>query len=137
MEGNRMNRKAALLIVLVFVLGIGIGAVGTYVAEGRVRAVNRPHVDMRARVMERLTTELTLTKEQQKQLDSIITEIQARHEALNKEIAPRMDQLRQQGRDEIRAILTPEQKTKYEEYLRKADEERKRMEEERKKNSGR
>jgi uncharacterized protein HemX len=121
-----MNRKAALLVVLVFVLGIAIGAVGTYVAEGRVRAVNRPRQDMRTRVMERLTAELALTADQQKQLDGIITDIQARHDALNKEIAPRMDQLRQQGREQIRAILTPEQKTKYEEYLRKADEERKR-----------
>ena len=34
--------------------------------------------------------------------------------------------LRQKGRDEIRAILTPEQKPKFEEFLRKLDEERKR-----------
>lgn len=137
MDANRTSRKAAVLILLVFLLGIGIGAMGMYVAQGRVRAVGRPRGDMRTRVMERLTTELGLSPAQQKQLEGILVDIQSRHDALNKQIAPQMDQLRQQGRDEIRAILTPEQKTKYEEYLRRADEERRRMEEERKKNSGR
>jgi Spy/CpxP family protein refolding chaperone len=37
-----------------------------------------------------------------------------------------MDQARQKGRDQIRAILTPEQKPKFEEFLRRLDEERKR-----------
>jgi len=35
-------------------------------------------------------------------------------------------ELRQKGRDEIRATLTPEQKPKFEEFLRKLDEARKR-----------
>lgn len=127
MDANRTNRKAVLLVVAVFLLGIGLGALGTYVAEGRVRATARPHVDMRTRVMQRLTAELGLTEVQQKQLNAILVDIQGRHDALNKQMAPQYDQLRQQGREAIRAILTPEQRTKYEEYLRRADEERKKM----------
>jgi Spy/CpxP family protein refolding chaperone len=37
-----------------------------------------------------------------------------------------MEQARQKGRDQIRAILTPEQKPKFEEFLKRMDEERKR-----------
>ncbi len=37
-----------------------------------------------------------------------------------------MPEPRQKGRDEIRATLTPEQKPKFEEFLRKLDEARKR-----------
>ena len=36
-----------------------------------------------------------------------------------------MDQARQKGRDQIRAFLTPEQKPKFEEFLKRMDEERK------------
>jgi len=38
----------------------------------------------------------------------------------------RLEQERQKGRDQIRAILTPKQKPKFEEFLRKHDEEKKR-----------
>jgi hypothetical protein len=126
MDDSHSNRKAIVLVLLVFILGIGLGALGTYVARGRVIATPRSRVDMHKRVMDRLTTELGLSADQQKQLDGILNEIQSRHDAVVKQMAPQMDQLRQQGRDQIRAILTPEQKTKYEEYLRRADEERKR-----------
>jgi Spy/CpxP family protein refolding chaperone len=37
-----------------------------------------------------------------------------------------MDQQRQKSRDQIRALLTPEQKPKLEEFLKRLDEERKR-----------
>jgi Spy/CpxP family protein refolding chaperone len=37
-----------------------------------------------------------------------------------------MSQTRQKGRDQIRGILTSEQKPKFEEFLKKLDEERKR-----------
>ncbi len=37
-----------------------------------------------------------------------------------------LDQVRQKGRDQIRAILTPEQKPNFEEFLKKMDEEKKR-----------
>ena len=36
-----------------------------------------------------------------------------------------MDQARKQGRDGIRAILTPEQVSKFDEMMRKMDEDRK------------
>ncbi len=39
------------------------------------------------------------------------------------------EQVRKQGREQIRAILTPEQRPKFEEFLRKLDEERKKRSE--------
>jgi len=39
---------------------------------------------------------------------------------------PQIDAIRQKNRDKIRALMTPEQKPKLEEFLRKLDDERKR-----------
>ena len=36
-----------------------------------------------------------------------------------------IEQVRQKGRDQIRAILTPEQKPKFEDFLRELDQKRK------------
>ena len=49
----------------------------------------------------------------------------ANFKALYEQSAPQTDQVRQQGRAHIRAILTPEQQRKFEEFLRRVDEERK------------
>ncbi len=67
-----------------------------------------------------------LTPEQQQQLDAILTQLHEEYKALHAQGDAQIDQARQKGRNQIRAILTPEQKPKFEEFLRKMDEERKR-----------
>jgi len=46
--------------------------------------------------------------------------------AIHDQSDAQIEQLRQKGREQIRAILTTEQKPKFEEFLQKLDEERKR-----------
>jgi len=79
-----------------------------------------------AQKVHRLTQELNLTAEQQKQLDVIIASVQAQYRAIHDSTDPQINEARQKGREQIRAILTPEQKPKFEEFLRHLDEERKR-----------
>ena len=132
MDANRSNRKAFLLVLVVFVLGIALGAVGAYLAGGRVwgaRPVAENHRDKRARILEQLTHDLSLTPDQRKQLEAILEEVGAKFQALHQQIAPQSEQVRKQGREQIRAILTPEQRPKFEEFLRKLDEERKKRSE--------
>ena len=123
------NRRAILLVLLVFVLGIALGAVGTYLVAGR-RVAGAPagrasQKERRARLVEQLTRELSLTNDQRKQLDAILADVQVKYRALHEQIAPQSDQIRQQGREQIRGILTPGQKSKFEAFLRHLDEERK------------
>ena len=123
------NRRAIALVLLVFVLGIALGAVSTYVVAGR-RVAGAPgqgssHKDRRARLVEQLTHELNLTADQQKQLEAILTDMQGKYRALHDQIAPQSEQIRQQGREKIRGILAPEQKPKFEEFMRRLDEDRK------------
>jgi len=82
--------------------------------------------ERRAQKVQRLTQELNLTPEQQKQLDTIMISVQAQYKAIHQSTDPQINETRQKGREQIRAILTPEQKPKFEEFLKRLDEERKR-----------
>jgi Spy/CpxP family protein refolding chaperone len=127
MDANRNNRRAIGLVLVVFALGIALGALGAYVvgahAWGARREAQRPR-DRRTRMVQQLTEDLNLTSAQQKQVDAILANMQAKYEEIHKQIAPQTEQARQQGREQIRAILTPDQKPKFEEFLRRLDEER-------------
>jgi len=82
----------------------------------------------RAQKVQRLTQELDLSAEQQKLLDVIIASVQAQYRAIHQSTEPQINEARQKGREQIRAILTPEQKPKFEEFLKRLDEEKKRNE---------
>ncbi len=128
MDDNRSNRKAFLLVLVVFLLGIALGSLGTYLLGGRVwgaRHEVQNYRDKRARFLGRLTQELSLTAEQRKQVETILADIGAKFQALHEQIAPQSEKLRQEGREQIRAILTPEQRPKFEKFMLQLDEERK------------
>jgi len=65
-----------------------------------------------------------LNSEQQRQIQSILTETRARYAEIHKQADPEYEQARQQGRERIRQTLTPEQLPKFEDLLRQMDEER-------------
>jgi len=134
MNESSAKRRAALWVAVVFVLGAALGGVFGYLYGHRsiVAAANPPlsEPQRRAQRVEQLTQELGLTNDQRQQLDSTLSQLHAEyksiHDQSNQQLNSRMDQARQKGRDQIRAILTPEQKPKFEEFLRRIDEERKR-----------
>ncbi len=131
MDANRNNRRALVLVLVVFVLGIALGALGMYVAGARVwgaRPQGQSYREKRARMVEQLTHDLSLTPDQRQQLEAILADMGAKYQALREQIAPQTAQVQQQGREQIRAILTPEQKPKFEGFMRRLDEERKKRE---------
>jgi len=126
MDANQSNRKAVLLVFVLFVLGIGLGSVGTYVVTTRVQAA-RPHASLAhnpAGTVAMFTQGLGLSPDQQKQLEAIFNDTRSRYAALHQKLDPEHEQVRQQGRERIRQILTPEQQPKLEDLFRQIDEER-------------
>ena len=129
MSETPATRKAAIWVVVVFLLGaIAGGMFGYAFAHRSVAAAGAqtPEPERRAKRVEQLTRDLGLTADQAKQLDSILLQYHGNAKAIHDQFDAQMGQLRQKGRAEILAILTPEQKPKFEEFLRKKDEERKR-----------
>lgn len=130
MSDSSAKQKAALWVAVVFVLGVALGGVFGYFYGHRtsVSAANPPlsEPQRRAQRVEQLTQELSLTNEQRQQLDSALSQLHAQYKSIHDQSDAQMDQARQKGRDQIRAILTQEQKPKFEEFLKRMDEERKR-----------
>ena len=131
MSGERTKTAAVGLVLAVFVLGAALGALGMYWAGKGVMAgpSRRPgpqtSAQQHARVVDSMTRDLGLSPDQQTQLLSILEQTSDKYKAVHDQMAPQMETIRKEGRDQIRAILTSDQRPKFEEKLRQMDEERK------------
>jgi Spy/CpxP family protein refolding chaperone len=131
MSGMSATRKAAVWVGVVFLLGAALGGMIGYVFAhhtAQAAPAQMTEATKRAQKVQRLTQELNLAPEQQKQLEVIMAGVQAQYKAIHQSTEPQINEARQKGREQIRAILTPEQKPKFEEFLKRLDEERKRNE---------
>ena len=129
MSETSARQRAALWVGAVFLLGAALGGVLGYLFAHRpVSAANPPlsEPERRARRVTELTKLLSLTPQQSQQMDGILKEVHGEMKAARDQSDAQFDQLRQKGRSEMRAILTPEQMPKFEEFLKRIDEERKR-----------
>ncbi|MBZ5554161.1 MAG: Spy/CpxP family protein refolding chaperone [Acidobacteriia bacterium] len=116
------------LLVLIFLLGAITGSLGYRLLEekGALASSTRtaPGASHRGEVVDKFTRELNLTPEQTQRLNAIFAENEQKFSELHKSFKPQADAIRQEGRNRIRAMLTDEQKLKFEDMLRKMDEER-------------
>ncbi len=123
------TRKAALWVGVVFLLGAALGGmIGYSYAHHLVSAASAPLPEpvRRAQRVEQLTNLLNLTSAQSQQLDAILMQKHAEAKALHDQTDAQLEQVHQKGRAQIRAILTPEQKPKFEEFIKSLDEQKKR-----------
>lgn len=122
------TRKAAIWVVVVFLLGAAAGGMLGYVyaTHHSVSAASPPlpEPERRAKRVAQWTQDFGLSSEQAKQLDAILLELHGESKAIHDQSDAQMEQLRKKGRDRIRAVLTPEQRPKFEEWLMKRDAER-------------
>jgi Spy/CpxP family protein refolding chaperone len=129
MNDTPATRKAALWVGAVFLLGAALGGVLGYLFAHRpVNAANPPlsEPERRAQRVQQLTKDLSLTPQQAQQLDAILLQRHAETKAIHEQTDAQIDAVRQKGRAQVRAILTPEQLPKFEEFLKQMDEQRKR-----------
>jgi Spy/CpxP family protein refolding chaperone len=122
------KQRAAIWVAVVFLLGASLGGLVGYVFAHRSVSANAPLTaqERRAKKVEELTRVADLTPEQRQQLEAILMQLHSEYKALHEQSDAQIDQARQQGRNRIRAILTPEQQPKFEEFLKRMDEERRR-----------
>jgi Spy/CpxP family protein refolding chaperone len=125
MENTKARREAAVLVVVVFLLGAILGAVGNHLWGTRVMGMIRADNPARLHGMADLAQQLKLTPEQQKQVAGISDDVRTRWKALYTPLDAEREQMRMQGRQKIRSILTPEQQPKFDAYIQRLDEQRK------------
>jgi Spy/CpxP family protein refolding chaperone len=125
MDASKGSRKAVLLVLLVFVLGIALGGVSVYLLTSRVHAARtQPAGRKKVHTVAMFTRDLNLNADQEKQIEKILSDTRARYAALHDRLDPEYEQVRQEGRERIRQVLTPEQRPKFEELLRQMDKDR-------------
>jgi hypothetical protein len=127
MENVRTRREAALLVIVVFALGVLLGGLGTHLWGERVWG-QQSVPKTRDQLVARLTHEVGLTPEQQKQVTAIIDDTRAQWKVIYAPVDVQKEQIRQQSRDKLRALMTPEQRVKLESFFHELDEQRKKDE---------
>ena len=125
--------KIWLVLHVVFALGAGTGAAIDAIyrsrafAEGPGGRGRGEHKDM----FERMRRDLSLSEEQATALQKVLEETRSEFRALRTEVEPRYDQIRQNARVRMRALLNPEQQKIFDaksaeiDARRKEDEKRK------------
>jgi Spy/CpxP family protein refolding chaperone len=114
----------ALTLLVVFGLGVAAGILGErYVMHKSARrtAAARTHLPS----PESWAKELGLTQEQQDKIHEVFKRNEERMKAYRTESHSRLGELRKMLRDEINAVLTPEQRQKNDEMIRRFEERRK------------
>lgn len=121
---NGKSRAWALaLLVAVFLVGGAAGAGVDRMLVGARQESSTEHTrsggdrDRRRSYLDWLAAELTLTDEQRTQVQGILERSREHASVLWREYRPRYQELQEQARAEIRALLTEEQVTAYDALL--------------------
>lgn len=109
------KRKAQLIIIGAFVLGIVVGASGQYLFEHRTQS------QASNSTLDDLTRAVRLTPEQRVQADQILTDSQAQYQEVRIRVRPQFNVVRDATRKRIASILSPEQQVLFEQYTRELD----------------
>jgi hypothetical protein len=109
-------------VVVVFILGVLAGAIGTqlYQRQWSERFWKDP-AERRALFLRKLTRELRLTEEQQKQFKVIIGEVDNKLEALHAERRAQVKKVFDEGFSQMKEKLNPDQQKKLEELRAKRE----------------
>lgn len=114
---KRPSAKAIGLMVAVFVLGGFIGALGTLVV-GHMRRGSR-----RVAFIDRLSQQLQLSTAQRTQVQAILADGHKRFGSVfqksQEQARSQYDAIRKDVNSRIRAVLTPAQQTKFDDFLKR------------------
>lgn len=130
MESSPNSQSKARLIVLsVFVIGFAAGALSLNLYQSLTGSSKKdPRRGGAEFLIKRMDEEVGLSSDQQDQIKRILDETTDKYREIRKDMEPRIkdfepkfNAVRQESRDRIRALLSPEQLPKYEEMVQKHD----------------
>jgi len=111
--------KVILATLVIFAAGMFAGGlVAKKVFPQKPLPIAAPPVDMQQRFYQKLKRELELTADQTNRLDKIFVEGNARVKIIWDLMAPELQKERQEVYENIRAVLNPEQREKFEQLTK-------------------
>jgi Spy/CpxP family protein refolding chaperone len=128
-----IRKKAAIWLALVFIIGTATGGVFGYSLARRSYAATKTvmpsEAERRAKKLADMTQTIGLTPDQAQKAEVIIKEAQTEIRAIHDKSESEVDVVRMKTRGDMRVFLTPEQLPKFEQYIQRMDEERKKQKE--------
>jgi Spy/CpxP family protein refolding chaperone len=130
---SETRQKARLWLGLVFVLGAAIGGVFGYsfahrsYAATQAPAATLSEPERRAKRVAEMTKEVGLTPEQSTQIDQIIHQAHDEMKTIHEKSDADVDAVRQRAREQMRSLLTPDQRPKFEAMIQRWNQERKKQ----------
>jgi hypothetical protein len=120
------KRKAHLIVVTTFILGIAVGASGQYLLSYQVTP---PAASTPVDVADELTRVLTLDQPQRSQVMQILGDCQKQSQELREQNRPQFQAIRENARNRIRALLSPGQTALFNQWIKDLDAKRDKREE--------
>ena len=129
---SETRQKARLWLGLVFILGAAIGGVFGYSFAHRSYAATQAPATLseperRAKRVAEMTKEVGLTPEQIAQIDQIIHQAHDEMKTIHEKSDADVDVVRQRAREQMRSLLTPDQRPKFEAMIERWNQERKKQ----------
>src|SRR5215213_4865764 len=121
--------KARLIVMTVFVIGFAAGALSLNLYQRFTNPASPKDSDDRTGILiQKMNQRMDLTSDQQNRIREILTATGKKYLELRKEMEPRIkdfeprfNAVRQQQRDEIRALLNEKQLPRFEEMVQEQD----------------
>lgn len=113
-DGGTIMKLEWKQVVIALILGVALGTFGALrYTQSDFHAGWKNPEKFHQRIMERFTSKLKLTSDQQQKMSEILESTRSRMDALRQEAFPKFRQIRESSKAEIRALLTPEQQIKF------------------------
>jgi hypothetical protein len=124
------HTKARFIVMAVFIIGFAAGALSLNLYQ-RLTSSSNKEPDPRDRtgvILKRMDDKMNLTSDQQNKIREILDntgkryiEIRQKMQPCVKDFVPQFDAVRQQGREEVRVVLSENQLPKFEEMVQEQD----------------
>ncbi|AFM25007.1 hypothetical protein [Desulfomonile tiedjei] len=117
---KRRRWRVVLLGIIILVCGVAIGAGGTVVIMRHtvLHAIQHPE-EAPQRIADRVRKKLGISDEKAVRIEEILSERQKKIQALRRQVQPQIDDELNQAREEVAALLNPEQAAKWRERFDK------------------
>jgi len=110
---------AALLGVVIFLMGGIAGAISHYLYREHMKKIDVPKIPTYKDILDGMAQELMLDPQQKEKLRLIFDKSRKRNFNLALEYRPHYERIRIGTENEIKEMLRPDQRMRYEEFLRK------------------